>query len=139
MNKVLKLTGISALKVAKDTRSYYAATFQDPANPFASTVTRMFWQQLKDGVAYWKGADYEVIKGFVGKTVPGFISTQKVEPFMIGDRSVSTYTTVILGSELEEQVFKALGHIIAQPAIAAPIAVAAQPAAPAVAADVAIV
>lgn len=113
---LVRLKSITEPKVAKDNRSYYTATFQDPANPFAKTVSRNFWQQNNAaGEPVWKGANPAEVKPFIGKTIPGFISTKKVEDYEIaaanGDiRTATTYTTVILGSELEEVVFKSLGH-----------------------------
>lgn len=118
MNKFLKLVAISEPKPAKDNRLYYAGQFQDPTNPFAKTVTRMFWQQ-KDasGTPVWRGADPEIVKTFVGKTLPGAIVTKEVEEYQIGERTINTYTTVVLGSELDLQVFKAMGHPLAKQAV----------------------
>lgn len=123
MNKFLKLVAISDIKTAKDNRAYYAAQFQDPTNPFAKTVTRMFWQQ-KDaaGTPVWRGADPEIVKTFVGKTLPGAIVTKEVEDYQIGERTINTYTTVVLGSELDLQVFKAMGHPLKQAAVAEQVA-----------------
>lgn len=117
MNKEqLRLISLTEPREAKDGRSFYGASFQDPTNPFAKTVTRNFWQQKNsEGVAVWKGADPTQVKPFVGKLLPGYIKTAKVTPYEVtgGDgeiRTANIYTTVVLGAELEEQVFKALNH-----------------------------
>lgn len=114
MNKQLRLLSLGDVKTAKDQRQYYAATFQDPTNPFAKSISRIFWQQKNAaGDAEWRGADPEAVKPFLGKLLPGYIATKKVEAFDINGRQVDTYTTVILGSELESQIFKAMGHPLA--------------------------
>lgn len=118
--KSLKLVSVTATATAKDGREYYGAEFQDPSNPFARTVKRNFWQQKNaQGVAEWRGADPSVVKNFIGKTVPGEMITAKVEQYeIIGSdgtvRNANTFTTVILGNELAEQVFKSLGHPLAE-------------------------
>lgn len=117
--KTLRLLSVTETKLAKDGRGFYGATFQDPMNPFAKTVTRNFWQQKNAaGEPVWKGADPAQVAAFVGKQLPGYIATKKVEDYAVtgGDnieRTANTYTTVILGSELEEQVFKSLNHPLA--------------------------
>lgn len=117
MNKQLKLVSLGDVKTAKDNRQYYSANFQDPTNPFARAISRIFWQQKNTaGEAVWRGADPEAVKPFVGKLLPGYIATKKVAEYAIGDRTADTYTTVILGSELESQVFKGMGHPLAEEA-----------------------
>lgn len=118
----LRLKAITEPKVAKDNRQYYTATFQDPANPFAKEVARNFWQQFNGaGEPVWKGANPAEVKPFLGKVIPGKIVTAVVEPYSITgtngvERTANTYTTVVLGSELEMVVFKSLGHPIAEEA-----------------------
>lgn len=113
--KTVKLVSTGEVKTATDGRQYYAASFQDPSNPFGKTVTRLFWQQ-KDaaGTPIWKGGDPEVVKNFVNKTIPGEIKTAKVEAYDVNGNTATTYTTVLLGAELAEQVFKSLGHPLTQ-------------------------
>lgn len=116
--KVVKLVAISEPKTEKSredgkvSRKYYTAKFTDPLNPFAKHVSRNFWQNhdSEGKTATWNGADPAVVKQFIGKTIPGHLSTQEVETYEIDGRPVNTYTTVILGSELEAAVFKSLGH-----------------------------
>lgn len=116
MNKSVRLKGISEVREAKDGRSFYSATFQDPSNPFGKTVTRNFWQQKNAaGEPVWRGGDPTEVKPFVGKLIPGEIKTAVVEPYEVtgtdgAARTANTYTTVILGAELAEQVFKSLNH-----------------------------
>lgn len=114
--QVIRLTQLGEVKTAKDGRAYYAATFQDPANPFAKTVTRNFWQQKNSaGEPVWRGADPAQVKPFLNKTIPGQIATRVVEPYAITgsdnvERTATTYTTIVFGNELESQVFKSLNH-----------------------------
>lgn len=116
---LVMLMSITEPKVAKDNRSYYTAEFRDPSNPFAKTVKRNFWQQLNAaGESEWRGANPKDVKPFLGKNIPGYIATRAVEPYSIPradkeDYEASTYTTVILGHEMPEVVFKSLGHPLA--------------------------
>lgn len=127
---VLKLTGIklsssataavvesdykaldNKINLTGDDREYYIATFQDPTNPFGFERNRVFSQNSNaDGVKEWRGAHPNVISSFVGKTVPAEIVTRKVPPYQIGDRTLTTYTCVVLKSESIESVFKSNGH-----------------------------
>lgn len=114
--KQVKLVAITEPAEARDQRLFYKATFQDPSNPFAREVTRLFWQQKNAaGEPVWKGADPAKVKPFVGKNLPGYIASREVEAYEVtgtgGEaRTATTYTTVITGEELESQVFKSLGH-----------------------------
>lgn len=116
--KVVKLVAISEPKTEKSredgkvSRKYYTAKFADPLNPFAKQVSRNFWQNhdSEGKTAIWNGADPAAVKQFIGKTIPGHIATREVERYEIDQRPVDTYTTVILGEELESAVFKSLGH-----------------------------
>jgi len=127
--KKLKLVSISEVKTAKDNRQFYTAEFQDPNNPFANSVKRNFWQQFNAaGEPIWKGADPAVVKTFIGKTLDGSIVSAQVEPYeiQVGDkpaRTATTYTTVVLGSELPQVIFAQLGHKMAN-AETAPVAAA---------------
>ena len=115
MNK-LKLISMTDVQSAKDSREFYGVEFQSIDNPFAPTCKRNFWQA---SVGVWKGANPDVIKPMLGKTIDGYIVTKQVVPYMIGDKEVSTYTAVILAGELESKVFKALGHELADTATVA--------------------
>ena len=118
MNKVLVLLAISALsteKTRKDgkvSRQYYTAEFQDPNNPFASTVKRVIWQQHNiDGTeAIWKGGNPEQISKFIGKQVPAEIVSRQVPAYTVGENTATKYTTVVFGHETIESVFKSAGH-----------------------------
>lgn len=122
---VIRLTALGEVKVAKDERSYYSATFQDPLNPFAKTVTRNFWQQKNQaGEPVWKGADPAQVKPFVGKTIPGYIASRTVEPYAITgsdgvERTATIYTTVVFNTEVESAVFRSLQHPLAETIIVA--------------------
>ena len=116
MNKLL-LVSMSEVREAKDKREFYGVEFQSIDNPFAPTCKRNFWQSA---VGVWKGANPEVIKPMIGKSVEGYITTKQVEPYEIDGKTVSTYTAVILQGELESSVFKALGHPLATDVVATP-------------------
>jgi hypothetical protein len=122
-SSVLKLTGIklSSSANAKVTDSnyekleYYIASFQDPTNPFGIERNRVFSQvSNSEGVKEWRGAHPSVIQNFVGKSVPAEIVTRKVPPYVIGERTLTTYTCVVLKSESIESVFRANGHDLSQ-------------------------
>ena len=99
------------INLTSDDREYYIASFQDPTNPFGFERNRVFSQNSNaDGVKEWRGAHPSVIGNFVGKTVPAEIVTRKVPPYTIGERTLTTYTCVVLKSESIESVFRANGH-----------------------------
>ncbi len=99
------------INMTSDNREYYIASFQDPTNPFGIERNRVFSQNSNaDGVNEWRGAHPSVIGSFVGKTVPAEIVTRKVPPYVIGERTLTTYTCVVLKSESIESVFRANGH-----------------------------
>jgi len=128
MNK-LKITAISPLKVEKTdsagvvtpredgkaNREYFIAKFVDDSNPFAiKEQTRLFWQQhLSDNTATWGALSYDRVKSMIGKTCPGMVCSETVEPYEIDGNTVNTYTAVILQSENKASQFKALGHPLA--------------------------
>lgn len=122
---LLLLVSMTAVKIASDGRGYYTASFQDPSNPFAKTVSRNFWQQFNAaGEPVWRGADPAVVTKFIGKTIPGEILSKEVVPYTIPradgtEQTVNTYTTVVLGGENIKSTFKAQGHELAEEAIAA--------------------
>lgn len=122
---MLKLIGITEVKSEKKrsdkkvSRQYYTAEFADQSNPFAKTVKRNFFQTHNaDGsAAEWRGASPEAVTPFIGKEIPGAIVSKAVEAYTIGEgadqRDASTYTTIVLGNENIESVFKGLGHPLA--------------------------
>jgi len=123
----LKLKSVGLLRTAKDDRQFYSAEFQDATNIFAPTSSRMFWQQKNaEGVCSWKGADHAQATKAIGSLIPGSIITKKVQPYMIGERSVSFYTCVVLGNEDAEKTFNTLGHKLAESTVVAEVAVAAK-------------
>ena len=133
-SSVLKLTGIklsssanakvadsnyeklgNKINLTSDDREYYIASFQDPTNPFGIERNRVFSQvSNSEGVKEWRGAHPSVIQNFVGKSVPAEIVTRKVPQYVIGERTLTTYTCVVLKSESIESVFRANGHDLSQ-------------------------
>jgi len=103
------------INMTSDNREYYIASFQDPTNPFGFERNRVFSKNSNaDGVNEWRGAHPSVIGSFVGKTVPAEIVTRKVPPYVIGERTLTTYTCVVLKSESIESVFKSNGHDLSE-------------------------
>src|SRR6185369_14845464 len=62
----------------------------------------------------WKRGNYADAKAAMesGETIDARIVTHKVEPYMIRDNSVNTYTTVVFADQKEEAVFAAANHPI---------------------------
>jgi hypothetical protein len=112
-----------ARKDGKKSRQYYTAMFQELGNPFAPAVQRNFFQSHNsDGTeCMWKGAKPEDVIPFVNKAVPGSIVSRQVPDYEIAQadgtsRTVNRYTTVVLGHETVESVFRAQGHALDAPA-----------------------
>lgn len=112
---MLVLVSMSALSTEKPrsdkkvSRKFYTAVFADPSNPFAKKHQRNFFQDHLDEagtVAGWKSGDPSIVAGFVGKQIPGEIVNCTVKPYQIGDRTVTSYSTVVLGNETLERVLK---------------------------------
>lgn len=125
----LKLLSVSEVKTEKSrkdgkkSRQYYTAMFQELGNPFAPAVQRNFFQAHNaDGTeCIWKGANPSDVASFVGKAVPGSIVSRQVPDYEISQadgtsRTVNRYTTVVLGHETVESVFRAQGHALDAPA-----------------------
>jgi hypothetical protein len=97
--------------VAKDGRLYFVAFFSNPSNPFAGEIRRNIFQQLdSQGNAYWKTDRSELV---VGRDYEGSIITSNVEPYVINDREVSTYTCVVFAHENLETVLRNNKHTLA--------------------------
>ena len=96
--------------VMTDGRLYFLVDFADPDNPFGGRRTRMVGQQLNSaGDAEWRVTP-ESIRALVGKTVKGDIVTRNVEPYEVGDNTVTQYTTVVFAHETVETVFRQANH-----------------------------
>ena len=115
---MLILNGMSDVKTEnrtadkKKARQYYQAEFADSANPFAKVVKRVFFEDhTNDNGAEttWKVGNPEIVKQFLGKTIPGSILNVKVQPYTIGDRTVDNCTIVQLGSESINSAVRATG------------------------------
>ena len=103
----------SGWNLTSDGREYYIAIFADANNPFAGHKTRVISQQFdSEQNAVWKGGDPKSIKAYIGKEMAGSFIKAKVEPYEINDRTVDTYTAVVLGHENVETVFRNAGHSI---------------------------
>ena len=124
--KLLSIGEVKTEKARKDgkkSRQYYTAMFQELGNPFAPAVQRNFFQAHNaDGTeTYWKGGNPEEVKPFLNKALPGSIVSRQVPDYEIAQadgttRTVNRYTTVVLGHETVESVFRAQGHALDAPA-----------------------
>lgn len=95
--------------VTSDGRKYLMAEFINPKNPFGGIVRRMIAQQFdSSNTPYWK-VDPSTLK--VGETYEGDIRTVEVEPYQIGDRTVTTWTGVVFAHENIATVLKNAGHV----------------------------
>lgn len=130
MSKTLLLVAMSAILTEKSrtdgkvSRQYYTAEFQNPENPFGPSVKRVIWQQHNaDGTqASWRAGNPTVVKGFLGKQIPGEIVCQEVPAYNINGtdgvtRQATKYTTVVFTHETIASVFKAAGHPLDAPAV----------------------
>jgi len=117
---MLTIVNVSSVRTAKDTRAYFIAEFS--AGFGQRAVARTFWQQFKrdpktgekTDVLYWERATPEQALEYMKSKTPidGEKITRNVEPYMIGDRSVSTYSTVKFPDENEFQLFSQQNHPI---------------------------
>ena len=119
MLTIATVSGLKTEKVRKDkkpSRSYFSVLFMDSSNPFATGRTRNFFQSYdaKGGLT-WKGVSPEAIQGLVGTQCAGKFAGYNVKPYKIGERTVNTYSTVILPHEETNIVatLKGLGHELA--------------------------
>ena len=116
---MLRLIAISEVREAKDGRKYFIATFRPGLGQ--RQVNRTFWQQFKRDAQganteekYWERmSPEEAIDAIKGKeSIEGAKITHTVEAYQIGDRMVSTYSTVIFPDETPEALFRAQNHPI---------------------------
>ena len=99
------------LNETSDGRGYYLTEFKDPTNPFGQVRTRVISQQFDStGNPIWKAGAPNIIKQYVGKVIAGDIVTMDVEPYQIGDRTLTRYTCVILKGENVATAFNRQGH-----------------------------
>ena len=105
--------------VMSDGRLYFLTDFADPDNPFGGRRTRMISQQFNSaGDAEWRVTP-ESIRALVGKTVKGDIVTRSVEPYEVGDNTVTQYTTVVFAHETVETVFRQANHLLTEAEVTA--------------------
>lgn len=96
--------------VTSDGALYVVASFIDPENPFSGIKMRTIrQQQTDDGSFVWK-IDLNTIKAAIGRTIKGEIITRECEPYEIGERTVTSYTTVVFANENVATVFKSAKH-----------------------------
>lgn len=112
-NPEAQLSDDKKFNVTSDGRLYLIAEFENPDNPFGGVVRRTIAQQFAaDGTTpVWK-VNIESIRSFVGKTLAGEVVTKSVPAYVIGERTVTSYTTVVFAHENVETVFRNAGHEI---------------------------
>lgn len=114
---------MSDIREAKDGRKFYVLGAMDSEDPFASKITkRTVFQQfteksdpsktMNDINAKWIGGDPAVVEGLLksGKAVKGNVVTAEVPAYTVGDRTATTYSTIVFASENWKTVFKNAGH-----------------------------
>jgi hypothetical protein len=100
------------INVGVDGRKYYLAEFEDPENFMAATRMRVVSQSGSEGAASWRLPSPKKMLANVGRDLPGAIITRFVEPYEVNGRMVDTYSTIVFGGEIIENVFQKAGHII---------------------------
>lgn len=121
--KNVRLSGSPEAKVVRDTdginnelnetvdgRKYCVVELVEKA--FLSTTKRIIsYSMNEDGK--WPGMTPKELKTFEGSDYPGArVVTQRVKEYSIGERKVSTYSTIILPKENVETVFRNAGHTL---------------------------
>lgn len=114
----LKVIAVSDLRTAKDGRNYFIATFRPGFGQ--RSVKRTFWEQYerdaKTGeqlkTKYWERASHEEALELLksGELIVGEKVTATVQPYLVGDNEVSTYSTVIFPDENAQRVFERQNH-----------------------------
>lgn len=115
----VQLISLSDVRTATDGRLYFVAEFRPGFGQ--RSVKRTFWQQFRrdaKGVAtkevYWDRATPAEAKALKesGEKIEGRKVTHTVEKYLIGDNTVSTYSTIVFPDEREEVVFFNQNHPI---------------------------
>lgn len=116
----MKVVAVGDLQEAKDGRNFFTITLQGGFGQ--KTISRNMWQQVKrddegnaiEGSAYWERGSREDALALLESKQPIEAKkvTLEVEPYLIGDRKVNTYSTVIFPDENIETVFRNAGHPI---------------------------
>lgn len=116
--QMLVLVGMSEVKEASDGRKYFTAEFSSGFGQ--RPVRRNFWEQYRKDAQgnilskYWeRGTPEQALKLLEsGEKIEGSIITHDVQEYEIGERKVSTYTTVVFPGENVEKVFQNANHPI---------------------------
>lgn len=121
MSIVIK--SMSELREAKDGRQFYVLGAMDSEDPFASKITkRTIFQQfteksdpskeMNDINPKFIGGDPAIVSGLLksGKPVKGEVVTKEVPAYEVGDRTATTYSTIVFATENWKTVFKNAGH-----------------------------
>jgi len=116
----LKIRSVGEVKKASDGRSYF--TLKLSAGLGQAEHTRNIFQDFvrdsetglpTDQLVWKRGTQMEFLEAQkAGEKVEGSIETRKVEPFMIRDNKVDTYTCIVFADEKVEAVFAANNHPI---------------------------
>lgn len=121
MSIVIK--SISDIREAKDGRKFYVLGAMDSEDPFASKITkRTVFQQfteksdpaktMNDSNPQWIGGDPAIVTNLLKsqKPVKGDVVTKEVPAYEVGDRTATTYSTIVFATENWKTVFKNAGH-----------------------------
>lgn len=93
--------------LTSDGRLYLVAKFRDPEDPFGQIRVRTISQQFNTtGEPVWK-VDVQALKSFVGKTMKGDIVRVDTTPYLVGDRTCTSFTGVKFHTESLEGFIRA--------------------------------
>lgn len=127
-NSKIFITGMSEVKEAKDGRKYYVLSASQAidfdgkaiADPFSPIAKRTIWQQFtakssedldrNDINPEWKSGNPELVAKVIGLPITGQIVTEEVADYVINERTVNKYTTIVFPKETIDNVFKNSGH-----------------------------
>lgn len=114
----MQLIAKTETRKAKDGRSYFVATFRPGLGQ--RTVNRTFWEQFKvvNGVKtdelYWERLSPEEAADAITskEKIEGVKVTKTVEPYILGDKTVNSYSVVMFPDENVITLFASQNHPI---------------------------
>lgn len=117
---MLKIIEVSETRTAKDGRDYFVIRAR--AGFGQKAVARTMWEQFKRDSKtgeqteekYWeRGSREEALKLLSsGETIDATKVTRTVEAYVVGENTVTTYSTIVFADENIETVFQSQNHPI---------------------------
>lgn len=116
----LKIKSVGELKTASDNRQYYAVEFSAGFGQknISRNIFETFKTDSKTGLptqekVWSRGTREEALAQMrLGHEVEAQKVTKTVEPYMIGENTVNSYSTVVFADEKIESVFASANHPI---------------------------